>query len=949
MALTPGERLGAFDILSALGAGGMGEVYRARDTVLGREVAIKVLSPSIVADVDRLRRFEREARMLASLNHPNIAQIFGLDRQSHRADPENPVGPFIVMELVEGPTLEELITVGGRRPNSKGLSPHQALPIATQIADALGAAHDRGIVHRDIKPANIKITPTGVVKVLDFGLAKETAHATIMADDAATVTFAGTRAGMILGTAAYMSPEQARGQAVDTRSDIWAFGCVLYEMLTGRRAFASDTVADAMVAILQREPDWSALPTDVPPLVARLLHRCLEKDPLKRLRDIGDARHDLDDALVVARTATEASVVLAEAGQVRQSAPRRSVAREARVRTKYLVAALVLVALMIAGWVVRRGMGRTTESVAPILVDVGPATALLGSSPLERTAFGRMRPSRQAIALSPDGRTLAFTAHRDGVQQLYVRSLDRPEAEAVPDTQNADGPFFSPDGAWIGFWSAGALRKVLRTGGSIVKLCDATAVYGADWPDTGNIFFAQAGTIWRVPGNGGEPTQVTRLAVEKGDARHVLPHAVPGGEWLLFTSLSKVNDWDQTRVEAQALATGERKVVITGATDARYASTGHVLYMRLGDLDAAPFDVEHATLTGGEVTLVRDVMQSVNSTIAIALDTGTGQYAFSASGALAYVTGGVHQDMQGGVEWIRRDGTVEPIPTPLPVRPFFLPRVSPDGRSLIIGTLGLREQDLWRYEFSDHSLTRLTTEGRAEHALWSPDGTHLAFMSSRAGGFNVYVMRSDGGDAPVRLTTGPAEFPGAWTPDGRSLVIGDAGDISLIPVDHAASPQTLVATRFNERIPDLSPDGRWLTYVSNESGASEVYVRSFRDLGNKRRLSEGGGTEPAWSRNGKKLVFLSPRKTPQGDRLVVVEIDVSSGPTLSTGAPHTLFELDALHYTEASQARGFDMTPDASRFVFVHETYPGKTGTLGTIHYVERWFDELQRRVPVAR
>lgn len=474
-------------------------------------------------------------------------------------------------------------------------------------------------------------------------------------------------------------------------------------------------------------------------------------------------------------------------------------------------------------------------------------------------------------------------------------------------------------------------------------------MYGADWSDTGDIFFAQAGTIWRVPGSGGEPTQVTRLAVEKGDARHVLPHAVPGGKWLLFTSLSRVNDWDQARVEVQALATGERKVVVTGAADARYASTGHLLYMRLGDLDGAPFDVEQARVTGGEVTLVRDVMQSVNSTIAIALDTGTGQYAFSASGALAYVTGGVHQDMQGGIEWIRRDGTVEPIPTPLPVRPFFLPRLSPDGRTLIIGTLGLREQDLWRYEFSDRSLTRLTTEGRAEHPLWSPDGTRLAFMSTRAGAFNVYAMRSDGGDAPVQLTTGSAEFPGAWAPDGRSLVIAESGDISLISVDGTAPLRKLVATRFYERIPDLSPDGRWLTYVSNESGTSEVYVRSYPDLGNKRQMSQGGGTEPAWSRNGKKLIFLSPRKTPQSDRLAVVEIDVTTAPTLSTGAPHTLFELDTLHYTEASQARGFDMTPDASRFVFVHETYPGDTGTLGTIHYVDRWFEQLRRRVPIAR
>ncbi len=903
----------------------MGEVYRARDSKLARDVAIKILRAGAVADVDQLRRFEREARLLAALNHPNIAQIYGLERQEFTGEPKNPAGVFIVMELVEGQTLAQALasTDDGRIPVI------DAMAIARQIAKALGAAHARGIVHRDIKPANIKITPAGEVKVLDFGIAKETPSSADVDSEATTGQYDGTRDGVVLGTASYMSPEQARGQAVDRRSDIWAFGCVLYEMLAGRRAFPGVTTADRIAAVLSREPDWGALPPEASPTLTRLLHGCLEKDPSRRLSELPDAGLDGNELT---------ALTLAGGGE---PAP-RMLRRAAGPHFLPVIAALVFLSVAIALWASRGPSSRTLGAAAPTLLDVRPASALLGSHPLERATFGRMRPSRRAIALSPDGRTLAFTAYRDGAVQMYLRLLDRKEATAVPGTENADGPFFSPDGEWIGFWAAGALRKVPRAGGAVVKLCDASITYGADWAASGEIFFAQGGTIWRVPEVGGEPVQVTRPVPGQGDARHVLPHAAPGGKWLLFTSLSAVNDWARARVEAQSLSTGERKVLLNGAMDARYAPTGHLLFMRLGNLDAAPFDIDLAQLTGGEVTLVRDVMHSVNSSIPITLDTGSGQYTFSASGALAYVTGGIHQDVQSVLQWVGRDGKVEVIDVPAPPRPFFLPRLSPDGKALVIGTQGLRENDLWRYEFGDRSLTRLTTEGRAENALWSPDGTRLAFMSTRDGGFHAYLMRSDGGGALERLTSGGTEYPGAWTPDGRSLVIQDGGDVSLISAQAAAAPQKLVATRFRERIPDLSPDGRWLAYVSDESGDSEVYVRSFPDLGNKRRISAGGGSEPAWSRNGRKLLFLSPRKTRHGDRVAMVEIDVAKSGGLATSAPKTLFELDALNYPGAVSARSYDLTPDASRFLFIHETYKADAKKPDTIHFVARWFDELR-------
>jgi serine/threonine-protein kinase len=578
-----------------------------------------------------------------------------------------------------------------------------------------------------------------------------------------------------------------------------------------------------------------------------------------------------------------------------------------------------------------------------LLVDVQPATALLGAHPLERSVFGRWRPSRTAMALSPDGRTVAFTAHRDGKEQLYVRSLHRAEADAIAGTEGADGPFFSPDGAWVGFWAAGAIRKVPVAGGPIVKLCDATPLYGADWTTDGQIVFSQNGSISVVPANGGASKELTKRAADRGEARYVLPRLLPGGKWLMFTALPTINDWQTTRVVAQSLETGDRKVLLEGAADARYVPTGHLVYMRLGDLDAARFDVERVAVTGGEVTVVHDVMQSVNSTVPIALDTGSGQYAFSDSGALVYATGGVHADQRGSLEWIRRDGLHEPITTG-PSRPYFLPRLSPNGQQIAVGTLGLNDHNLWRYNLGDKSLTRLTVEGLAEHALWSPDGARLAFVSSSKGSYNLFWMKADGGGTPERLTDEGGEFPGQWLPDGRSLVFSRGGDIGVLSVDDPQHARMLVATRFNEHIPDLSPDGRLLAYVSNESGSDEIYVRSFPDLGNKRRVSVDGGTEPAWSRNGKKLVFIARHPTVSGETVEVIETDVTSGPTFSIGPPHTLFPLDSAHYTGASQARSFDITPDASRFLFVHEEFAPEPAA-GLMYFVQNWFAELQARV----
>jgi serine/threonine-protein kinase len=921
MALAAGTRLGPYEIGAQIGSGGMGEVYRATDTNLGRQVAIKVLPDVFAADAERLVRFEREARTLASLNHPNIAIIHGVEK----GDPSTGTGHAVralVMELVEGSTLADRIAHGP-------MALDEAVPIARQIAGAFEAAHEQGIIHRDLKPANVKVRDDGTVKVLDFGLAKALEPDSPSLPLSMSPTFTSpvmTKVGVLLGTAAYMSPEQARGRIVDKRTDIWAFGCVLYEMLAGRPAFPGETVTETLAAVLERQPDWQALPGSTPGVIRRLLHKCLQKDPKSRLHDIADARLELDEA------PSDVTVVNRST-----SGPKW-----------WLALAVVAGAAGLAiGWL----LGARSEPVTPVvsrwLLDVRPATALLGAHPVERAPFARLRPSRLSIALSPDGRTLAFTAQRDGITRLYVRALDRAEATAVAGTDGADGPFFSPDGRWVGFWASGAIRKAALAGGPPVKISDSDYLFGASWPSDDTIVYASATrTIWKVASAGGAPQALSER--KTGEVRHVLPQILNGGTWLLFTVLTADSDWEHSRVVAQSLQTGERKVLLEGAADARYVPTGHLVFMRQGNLMAQPFDVVGARLTGPEVGIIEGVMQSIDSG-SVGLDTGAGQYTVSSTGTLIYVVGQRSPDFEATVHWMNRDGSTQQVPVPAPLRPFNLPRLSPDGLHLALGMYSSREWTLWRYGFADRTLARVTIEGRAAFPVWSPDGTQILFRLTMGGLPSLAVVRADGDSTPRQLAPGHGViFPGSWTPDGQSVIFAegptaDTLDIKLLSVAGDPRVQPLIETRFNDRMPELSPDGRWLAYVSNETGRDELYVRAFPGLGDKRQISTAGGVDPAWSRNGRKLVFLSRLGKP--GTYALMEVDVTPGTTFISSPPRQVFESPFF----PDVARTYDLTPDASRFIFTRETYPPSTSAPREMHVVQSWTEELKARVPAGR
>ena len=673
MALSVGTRFGTYEILSLLGQGGMGEVYRARDTRLNRDVALKVLPDVFTADPDRLARFTREAQVLASLNHSNIGAIHGLeDAQGRQA---------LVLELVEGPTLADRIAQGA-------LPLEEALPIARQIADALEAAHEQGIIHRDLKPANIKLRPDGAVKVLDFGLAKALernegqASSASRPDVTASPTLLSpatmTSAGLILGTAAYMAPEQARGKTVDRRADIWAFGCVLYEMLTGRRAFEGDEITDTLAGILRGEPAWEVLPPSMPRSIQRLVQRCLQKDPRQRLQAIGEARIAISEAI---------------SGRSDEPIPASPVGVSSRARHALpLLATAVATALLVGGatWALKPAASDAAPRVTRSLIEINA----FDHRPPAKTGESRgvIRPDRTALALSPDGRTLVFRGvavdvnPNGGTQSvLFVRSLDSLTATPIAITTGAESPFFSPDGAWIGYWDGGELRRVPISGSTtyttITRVPEGARIWGASWGDSDVIVYATGQGIWRVPASGGTPERI----LQAGDNENFrsLPHLLPGSQALLFTRQKTVFQWDDAEIIVRSLATGEEKVLLSDGADARYVRSGHIVFVRRGRLMAAPFDLNRLELTGGVVAIVDDVMQAVNVGNS-SNDSGAGQFAVATAGTLVYVTGGATPDRLIEFVWVTRDGTVEPLPAPR--REFGAPRLAPDGRRILAFT-----------------------------------------------------------------------------------------------------------------------------------------------------------------------------------------------------------------------------------------------------------------------
>ena len=891
----------------------MGEVYRARDSKLGRDVAIKVLPAEFARDEQRLRRFQREAKVLASLNHPNIAAIYGLeqDEDTH----------YLVLELVKGETLAERIARGA-------MAVDEALAITIKIADALEEAHERGIIHRDLKPANVMLTPDGNVKVLDFGLAKVFSAETPEADSSMspTITRDGTRAGVILGTAAYMSPEQAKGRPVDKRADIWAFGAVLFEMVSGKKAFPGDGVSDVLAAVIKLEPEWAGLPNDASLRLRALLDRCLEKDPKQRWRDIGDVRIAIQHLGIEPAAARDIEPASASTGAM-----------------WWGVLALSALALATSA-AVFLSRPTTSDSVLKTLVAVAPAIWLGESPPEDATDRGL---SRTAIAFSPDGKLIVFSAGDSQGSRLYRRSLDDFEAVAMKNTEGASGPFFSPDGQWVAFWADGLLKKLPSAGGPAVTLCETSdrPPFGASWGPNNSIVFAPRsnGEIFEVSADGGEPRAITSLG--EGEYAHRLPRRLPDGESLLFTVMKRRGSWEDAAVVAQSIRSGERSVLVESAADGRYLPSGHLVFLRQGTLMAMSMDLKRLEVRGGAVGILDGVHQAVNAGNADS-DTGAGQWSFSASGSLAYVPGGIFPDYENALVWVDRDGVVERLP--VETGRYVYPRVSPDGRRAAVTRLDGSTRDIWILDLETAAWSRLTFEQGSAPA-WTPDGARVAFESNRSGQDQTYWIPADGSGAAERFATSepPGTGPASWSPDGEILLAtsrpsGGSRDIWTLRRDGEARP--FIESPYQDRFPALSPDGRWVAYHSDMSGEDEVYVTPFPGPGPRIPISSGhGGTwsmEPAWSRDGRELFYVTDAGA-EKVALMVVAVEASRG--FSDVRPRTVFEMD--NYNDTATLRDYDVTPDGRRFLMVQYVDRHRQAVT-SIHLVQNWFAELERLVP---
>jgi serine/threonine protein kinase/Tol biopolymer transport system component len=913
MSLSVGTRVGSYEIIAPLGAGGMGEVYLARDTKLGRDVAIKVLRESLANDSERLARFRREAQVLAALNHPNIAHIHGL---------EDSTGvPALVMELVDGPTLADRIARGP-------IPIDEALPIARQISDALEAAHEQGIIHRDLKPVNIKVREDGIVKVLDFGLAKAldpTEPASANAMNSPTLSVHATQAGIILGTAAYMSPEQARGKIVDRRTDIWAFGCVLYEMLTGARAFVGDDVTDTMAFVITKDPEWAALPSTTPESIRRLLRRSLEKDRTRRLAHIADARLEIAEG--AAPDATAAPLV---------SHP---------WPTPAFSAATIVASLLVGGavgWTLRKTIASGNRLMTRMSMSIAPAEQL---GPPSRSSG---RPSRTAFALSPDGRTLVFSGTIGTTRQLFSRPLDHSTAMPIAGTEGAVGPFFSPDGQWVGFWANNKLKKSPIAGGPSIDICEAhafddAALFGASWGANDLIIFSRGRDIAAVPAAGGTPHVVVTADPGKVGAGLAGPQWLPGGNTILYTAIPST-DWTQAEVVTQSINGGDPRSLISGVADARYVPTGHLLYMKLGTLMAVPFDPARLQITGAAVAMIEDVMQAVNMPGGND-ETGAGQYVVANDGTLAYLVGGVHPDLRVQLLWVDRRGAESPLKEP--PGPIYAPRVSPDDRQLtyFVAGKGSRQSDVWVYDLTRDAPTRLTFAGDNNQPMWSPDARRVIFSSGVPR--SLFWTAADGSGAPDRLTTNPltssAFGQSASSASSNNLVAVvdgrlDGGQISVLSLEGDRKLQPFLHSPFALTHPAFSDDGAWLAYVSPESGRNEVYVQAFPGRGEKHRISTAGGTSPVWGKGGRELFYMQ-ESSATGVTMMAVDVDTTK--LFTAGRARPLF---TGRYRVTIPTRGYDVSPDGQRFIMTKPIgEPEKPPS--TIDVVLNWTEELKRLV----
>ena len=922
MPLTPGTKIGAYDVTGTLGVGGMGEVHRARDATLERDVALKVLPEAFTTDPDRQARFEREARVLASLNHPNIAQIYGIEETTGGAR-------ALVLELVEGPTLADRLEQGP-------IPLEEVLSIARQIALALQAAHESGVVHRDLKPANIKVREDGTVKVLDFGLAKALDPAPAPGADpsqSATLTASVTRmgGGLIMGTPAYMSPEQAEGQPADTRGDLWSFGVVLYEMLAGQRLFAGETVAQVLARVIDRDLDLSALPPSTPAPVTRLLRRCLERDQRRRMRDAGEAISDLEAAH------TPEAAPTGGGGAAAASPPPGW-----RQRIAWAGAGLAIGGIAAAAALWTLAPSPSLPAVRRLSLDL--------SSPMARgTTF----------ALSPDGSTLAYVGRAGRSRQLMVRRLDEPDAQPLAGTEGALDPFFSPDGTWIGFFAGTgppgpserlqprwSLMKAPASGGTPMSLAENVSAMGGSWGDDDRIVVGALGGLLRVPAAGGTPEAVLPAGTVPELATCMAPHVLPGSSALLFVEALPDGE---THLKAVSLPAGEPRIVASEVTGATYAPTGHLLLRQAtrpapgrpgagtATLLAAPFDAERLELTGPPVAVVPDA----------------GNSAWSADGTLIYAARVFDpSESLRTLAWMDREGREEPLP--VPPRAYGAPRISPDGARIALAVTAAdgSDADVFIYDAAREASNRLTFEGWNANPLWSPDGGRVVFAAAQPDGFGLFLKAADGTGQVERLTaTGPLLMASAWVDTPDTLVVVHAAGMTDVDV-HLLSPdggvsEPLLATAFAEASPAVSPDGRWIAYQSNESGPPTVFVRPFPNVDDgKWQVSQGAGFSPVWSPRGGELFYLTASRS--GRAMMAVEY--AGDPTFTPSRPRRLFELPG-GIEFGGLSRQWDVAPDGERFVIVMEAEGDssdddpRNGPTELV-YVANWFTELAERVP---
>jgi Tol biopolymer transport system component len=909
MTLAPGSRLGPYEIVAAVGAGGMGEVYRARDTKLNRVVALKILPDAFAADADRLMRFRREAQVLASLNHPSIAHLYGFeDAGSTQA---------LVMELVDGPTLADRIARGP-------IPLAEALPIARQIAEALEAAHEQGIVHRDLKPANVKVRDDGTVKVLDFGLAKALDPATASSAEAmnsTTVAARATQLGVILGTAAYMAPEQARGKVVDKRADIWSFGVVLDEMLTGQRLFKGEGISDVLAAVLRQDIAWTALPAGTPLRLTRLLGRCLDRDLRERLRDIGEARVEI--AKILAGAPDSAVAPAPASAAVRRSAV-------ARVLPWTFVAmgwiGLLAALLIWSPW-------RSTSAPLPRTL-----AASLGADASFDIGFGTFGATAQ---LSPDGTMLAFAAQQAGKTWLFIRKLDQLLAAPLAGTEGAADPFFSPDGRWIAFFADGHLRKIPTTGGAAVNVCDAPAARGGTWTDDNSIIFCPTNgsntRLVRVSAAGGVPAVVGTLG--DGATTQRWPQALPGGAGVLYTESSNIGAWDGANLVVAPLSGGAPKIVVGGGYYGRYVPSGHLIYMQHGTLFAVPFDLRLLETLGPAVP----ALEGVTADAVV----GAARLSVSTEGTLVYVPGAA-ADQANPVNWMTRDGKMSVLRATKVI--WANPRFSPDGQRLALDIFD-GQRNIWVYEWARDTPTQLTFGSLAHFPVWTPDGRRVTFASDRDKAVgNLYWVNADGTGDVTRLTNSPnAERAYSWHPSGKFLAFqanrpGTGWDLMILPIEGDAArgwapgtPTVFLSTSAAEQAPMFSPDGRWIAYQSNEaSGRFEVYVRPFPGGDGKWRVSTDGGTEPRWSASTQELLFLNR------GRVMVASYTVA-GDSLRMDTPRVWSPT-----TDRILASGYDLHPDGQRLASLAAPDQGLV-VRDKVVFVFNFFDYLRKIAPARK